>query len=335
MADETVSSPSAIDPYKFLQIVPNPDGTVTRIPRPTTVAIQDPNHDRALLVLSKDVPVNQLNNTWVRIFLPRQALDSSFSTKLPLILHFHGGGLVILSAATTIFHDFCSNIAAEIPCIIASVEYRLAPEHRLPAAYDDAMEALHWMKTTQEEWLQKYADFSCCFIMGDSAGGNIAYHTGLRAAAQVDNLLPLKIKGLILNYPYFGGVKRTESELKMVNDPFSPLCVSDLQWELALPPGTDRDHEYCNPTVGGGSKLLDQIKLLGWKVLMTAGKADILIDHQIEVLKMMEQKGMQVVSHFNEGGHDAFKLPADYKALRGAIASFILSNSASAGLESE
>lgn len=43
--------------------------------------------------------------------------------------------------------------------------------------------------------------------MGDSGGGNIAYHAALLAAAQVDDLLPLKIKGLILLKPFFGVVK--------------------------------------------------------------------------------------------------------------------------------
>ncbi|KAJ4717213.1 Alpha/beta hydrolase-3 [Melia azedarach] len=216
MLEESTPSHSTIDPYKFLQIVPNADGTLTRncSNYPSTVATPDPS-DHTLLVLSKDVPINQLNNTWVRIFLPRQVLDSSFTTKLPLLVHFHGGGFIILSAATKIFHDFCSNIAAKLPAVIVSLDYRLAPEHRLPAAYEDAMEVLHWIKTAKDEWLQKYVNFSYCFLMGESAGGNIAYHTGLRAAAEVENLLPLKIRGLILNIPFFSGVKRTESELRL------------------------------------------------------------------------------------------------------------------------
>lgn len=55
--------------------------------------------------------------------------------------------------------------------------------------------------------VRQYADFSSRFIMGDSGGGNIAYHAALLAAAQVDDLLSLKIKGLILLKPFFRGVK--------------------------------------------------------------------------------------------------------------------------------
>ncbi|KAJ4717202.1 Alpha/beta hydrolase-3 [Melia azedarach] len=215
MSEESIPTQSTINPYKFLQIVPNSDGTLTRdcSSYPNTIATPDlGNH--TLHVLSKDVPVNHLNNTWVRIFLPRQALNSPFTPKLPLLIHFHGGGFIILSAATKLSHDHCSNIAANLPAVIVSLDYRLAPEHRLPAAYDDAMEVLHWIKTSEDEWLQKYVNFSYCFLLGDSAGGNIAYHIALRVAAKVDNILPLKIRGLMLNTPFFGGVKRTESELR-------------------------------------------------------------------------------------------------------------------------
>ena len=91
-------------------------------------------------------------------------------------------------------------------------------------------------------------------------GGNIAYHVGLRASTAVGDFEPLKIKGLILHHPFFGGSKRTESKLRLLNTPVLPLCNTDLMWKLALPIGVDRDHEYCNPTVGGR---FDQIRELG------------------------------------------------------------------------
>ncbi|KAL9409569.1 hypothetical protein AB3S75_047891 [Citrus x aurantiifolia] len=218
MSNEIARSHSTIDPYKHLQIVVNPDGTITRsLISPSTEATPDPVNDDAV-VLSKDVTVNQSKNTWVRIFVRRQALDSPSSTKLPLIVDFHGGGFIFFSAASSLSHEFCSNVAVELPAIVVSVDYRLAPEHRLPAAYDDAMDALQWIKNTQDDWLMKLADFDNCFFMGSSAGGNIAYHAGLRATAQVNNLLPLKIKGLLLLFPFFGAIKRTASELRLVND---------------------------------------------------------------------------------------------------------------------
>ncbi|XP_007038525.2 PREDICTED: uncharacterized protein LOC18605456 [Theobroma cacao] len=298
--------PPITDPFEYLQIVLNPDGTLTRnlmIPR----VVAEPNDPEGQApVLSKDVPINPSNRTWARIFLPRQALDCTSSSanklKLPLVVYYHGGGFVLLSADMGICHDFCSNMSKAIPAIVVSVDYRLAPENRLPAAYDDGLEALHWIKTTGDEWLREYADLSNCFLMGSSAGGNIAYHVGLRAAEVVHELEPLKIKGLVLHQPFFGGTQRIASELRLMNDPVLPPIVSDVMWDLSLPIGVDRDHEYCNPTADGGSKELEKIKSLGWKVLVYGSYGDPLIDRQIELLKLVEGKGVQVVRNVRVGG---------------------------------
>ncbi|KAJ7975622.1 carboxylesterase 1-like [Quillaja saponaria] len=332
MADQTASTISTVDPYQYLHVVPNPDGTMTRLlVPPIAPPTSDPNHHTQ--VLSKDVSINQSNNTWVRIFLPREALDNSSSTskknKLPLIVFFHGGGFILFSAGSSNFHDFCVNMTIETQIIIASIEYRLAPEHRLPAAYDDAMEALHWIKTSGDDWLTNYADYSNCFLMGSSAGANIAYHAGLRASAQVDRFDPIKIRGLILQQPFFGGTRRTNSELRLRNDPFLPPCVTDLLWDLSLPIGVDRDHEYCNLTVESESfELLDRIRLLGWRVLVTGCDGDPLIDRQMELVKLLEKKGVQVVGHFSEGGYHGVVVREPEKGTQfyGLLKNFILSS---------
>ncbi|CAL5404923.1 unnamed protein product [Camellia sinensis] len=204
-------------------IVSNPDGTYTRsIQFPSTPAT--PDHNTPSPVLSKDIPLNPKNQTWLRIYLPKHALNESSTPNLmlnlPLIVYFHGGGFVFMSAASTTIHDFCVKLASELSAVIISVEYRLAPENHLPAAYDDAIDTLQWLKTTQERWLTQFCDFSCCFVMGTSAGANIAYHAGLLAAQVTDDLQPLKIKGLILHHPFFGGLQRVGSELGLIKDPF-------------------------------------------------------------------------------------------------------------------
>lgn len=308
-------SGQTIDPCERLQIVRNDDGTITRLLKfPDTPTSPDPTLPNCPDVVSKDVPLDQSKSTWVRIFVPRHALDNSSISKLPLVVFFHGGGFIIISAASTVSHDFAFNLAAELSAIVVSVEYRLAPEHRLPAAYDDAMDALYWIKTAEDDWLTNHADLSNCFIMGGSAGGNIAYHAGLRAAVEAQSLEPIKIRGLILHQPFFGGTQRTGSELRLVNDSILPPCVSDLMWELALPLGVDRDHEYSNPTVGNGSKGLEIIKSLEWKVLVAGCDGDPLFDRQIEFVKMLEGKGISVVGHFGAGGCHGVELIDSSKA---------------------
>ncbi|KAG4910471.1 hypothetical protein JHK87_056587 [Glycine soja] len=295
---------SKVDPFQHLKLVPNSDGTITRQRDDPPIS---PSLNPTLPVLTQDATINRSNNTFARIFLPREALDSSPSNNLPLVVYFHGGGFVLFSAASDFFHDACVNLAEDTNSIVVSVEYRLAPEHRLPAAYEDAVEALHWIKAQSNDWLRNHADFSNCYLMGSSAGANIAYHAGLRVAAELnvygDNYLaPLKIRGLILSQPFFGGTKRVPSEVRLVDDPVLPPHVCDLLWELSLPLGVDRDHEYCNPTAGDGPVILDRVRQLAWRVLVSGCHGDPLLDHQMALARLIEEKGVAVVTRFDQGG---------------------------------
>ncbi|XP_004517004.1 carboxylesterase 1-like [Cicer arietinum] len=300
--DLPLNSNPTIDSTESQPFILNNDGSVTRhMQIPNIEPTQDPNN----IVISKDVPLSPINKTWLRLFLPSIALHNS--KKLPLIIYYHGGGFIFFSASSTINHDFCFKLAEKINVVVASVDYRLAPESRLPAAYDDAVEALHWLKTTNEKWIRESCDVSNCYLMGSSAGGNIAYHAGLHVAAAIDgfDFDQLKIKGLILHHPFFGGSHRTESEIRLENDRALPLRGSDLMWEYALPKGVDRDHKYCNPTAvdEGDCFCFDEIKRLGWKILVTCCNGDPLIDRQVGFVEMLRSKGVKVVGYLGEGFH--------------------------------
>ncbi|CAJ2666788.1 unnamed protein product [Trifolium pratense] len=307
------SQPSQItDPYKHLHLVQNPNNTITRLHQvPHTSPSSDPT--LPISVLTKDITINQTNKTWVRLFLPNKPIPTNHQ-KLPLIVFFHGSGFILASAGSTMFHDFCVKMVDDLGVFVVSVEYRLAPEHRLPAAFDDAMEALFWIRNVDDDWVTRYVDYSKCYLMGNSAGATIAYNAGLRAVEVVKDLEPLKIQGLILRQPFFGGKERTKSELKLENDQVIPLCVNDLLWELALPIGVDRDHEYCNLTVGNGLEKFDKIRTLGWKVLISGNGGDPLVDREKELAQLMEEEGVHVVKDFEDDGSHGVEYSDPLKA---------------------
>lgn len=127
------------------------------------------------------------------------------------VVYFHGGGWVIGSLES---HDkLCRTLAARSRCTLLSVDYRLAPEHPHPAAVQDAWTATQW---AAERW-------SPLAVAGDSAGGNLAAVTALRAR---DEGLPLVHQVLI--YPVTDCDLDTRSYQEHGVD--TTLTLPTMQW---------------------------------------------------------------------------------------------------------
>ncbi|HMQ71863.1 MAG TPA: alpha/beta hydrolase [Rubrivivax sp.] len=102
----------------------------------------------------------------LRLVRPAGVADA---TALPLLVYFHGGGWVIGDLDT---HDVaCRTLAAGAGVAVLAVDYRLAPEHRFPAAVDDCIAAVRFARA---EAAALGADAARIAVGGDSAGGNLA-----------------------------------------------------------------------------------------------------------------------------------------------------------------
>jgi acetyl esterase/lipase len=107
--------------------------------------------------------------------VPAVRVETPLSRQQCHVLYLHGGGYVYGSPA--LYRDFTWRIADATAARLLCIDYRLAPEHRFPAAVDDAVAAYHWL-------LADGADPRRIAVMGDSAGGGLTFAMLLRLRDQ-------------------------------------------------------------------------------------------------------------------------------------------------------
>jgi acetyl esterase/lipase len=98
------------------------------------------------------------------------------SGPFPVVLYFHGGGWVI--ADKDVYDGGARSLAKAANAVVVSVDYRLAPEHRFPAAWDDAFAAYEWLLDNQAKVSGNGGPIA---VAGESAGGNLALNTAIAA----------------------------------------------------------------------------------------------------------------------------------------------------------
>jgi len=246
-------------------------------------------------VATRDLEINPHTGIWVRIYLPETSPGMSQLEKYPILLHFHGGGFCAGSAALKGLNAFLCQLVNQCRVMCVSVEYRLAPEHRLPAACEDGMESLEWLHRlargdSEDPWLSPFGDFTRCILMGDSAGGNLVHEVAIRAAARgLKGLHPLGLCGGIIIHPGFVREQRSKSEVETPPD-IAMLSIEmvDKLPSLALPEGSTKDHPITNPT-GPLAPDLQHIKLPPF--LVAIADRDLIRDTQFEYCQAMKIAG--------------------------------------------
>ncbi len=203
----------------------------------------------------------------VRLYVPSEG-------RLPVLVYLHGGGFTVGSIAT---HDvLCRHLSHLANCAVLSVDYRLAPEHQFPQAFEDAWDALQWVS---EQAFEHGLDSARIAVGGDSAGGTLAAACALQAR---DLQLALKLQ--LLFYPGCTAHQETRSHKTFAHGfvleerhiayffnqyipsrrdredwRFSPLSASDID---AVAPAWFGLAE-CDPLVDEGLAYADKLRAAG------------------------------------------------------------------------
>ncbi|PKA59510.1 putative carboxylesterase 2 [Apostasia shenzhenica] len=241
-----------------------------------------PSVDPRTGVSSADITINPNTRLSARLYLPPSAVISRRpARKLPVIVYYHGGGFCTFSASSLPYHSYLNSLVAEADVVAVSVDYRLAPEHPLPAAYDDSWEALLWVAEHAYgvasaggiDWrLAEAGDFSRIFLAGDSAGANIVHNVGVKLGEW-----GMEVEGMAMVHPFFWGKERMVSEgWSTAKDNKKTMFNArdfDSLWPFVCPGTNGLDDPRVNPMAVGAPGLA----ALGCRrVLVSTAERDLL-----------------------------------------------------------
>ena len=227
----------------------------------------------------------------IRIYTP----EATGSGPMPVIVYYHGGGFVIADIDT--YESSAMVLAKKTGAIVASVEYRHAPENKAPAAHEDAMTAYKWV-------LENAASFNGdprrVAVAGESAGGNLAINVAIMAR---DTLAPEPVH-MLLVYP----VADTEMDTASykANEKAMPLSKAAMEWFFANSIKTEQDLQ--SPMLD----LVDRAKLTGLPpATIINAEIDPLLSEGVELAGKLKAAGVKVTQQTYKGmAHEFFGMDA-------------------------
>ena len=170
----------------------------------------------AMKVSKKDVTYPTAGGTQaIRLYTP----EGAGAGPLPVIVYYHGGGWVIADIET--YEASAMALAKKSNAIVASVEYRRAPENKFPAAHQDSFAAYQWVLANGGQF---GGDPARVAVAGESAGGNLAVNVAIMAR---DQMVQAPVHMLIV-YPVAGTNMTTPSYI--ANQNAMPLSKGAMGW---------------------------------------------------------------------------------------------------------
>jgi len=216
----------------------------------------------------------------VRVYRPSLAQD------LPALMYFHGGGFVICDLDT---HDrACRMLANASGCVVVSVHYRLAPEHKFPAAVEDAYTATRYVADHASEF---GIDPGRIAVGGDSAGGNLATVVAMMARDRGGPALKFQL----LIYPVTDFTAHaTQSERDYGQGYFLDVELMDWFADQYFAAEADRHLPYGSPAKASDVRGLPS-------ALIITGECDPLRDQGEAYADQLRSAGVPVVLRRYDG----------------------------------
>lgn len=170
--------------------------------------------------------------------IPLRVYKPKGQQSLPVLLYFHGGSFIYGRPDQ---YDFiCTQLAIAVGMLIASVDYRLAPEHPFPTGMDDGYEALSWLSKNAS---QMGGDNRRILIGGSSAGATIA--AAITHRARDEREFPIQHQFLI--YPPMSHQLATPSMETLANAPMQTKTAAKWMWQHYLQDNINHPPPYAVP----------------------------------------------------------------------------------------
>lgn len=207
------------------------------------------------------------------------------------ILYMHGGSWISGSPAG--YRAFLSRVSQASGAVVLAVDYRLAPEHKFPAALEDCTQAYQWMR---QNGPNGPAPVGSAFLMGDSAGGNLALATLLKTKT-FKLPLPEAVVAISPATDFTGGSPSLVSRASV--DPIINPAILPALIPVYLGKDTDPTNPFASPLFGDYRGMPP--------ILLQVGDSEVLLDDSTRLANHASAQGCDVTLEVWDGMPHVFQ----------------------------